>query len=321
MSESAEGRIRLGISSCLLGNRVRYDGGHKLDTYLRDVLGTYVDYVPVCPEVELGLPIPREALRLVARPDGEVRLVFSRSGGDITEPMRDWARRRVAELEPEQLDGFIFKAKSPSSGMERVKLYDGSGMPRKQGVGLFAGIFMEHFPLLPVEEDGRLNDAGLRENFIASIFTLQRLRHSLALQPGLGSLVAFHSRHKLLLLSRSPQLYRELGRLVATAASAPFEDAFARYRVLLLKALKTRPTVKKHINVLQHILGYFKQYLSADEKQEALELIEQYRAGLVPLIVPVTLLNHFVRKYDNAYLRQQVYLQPHPRELKLLNHV
>ena len=314
-------KIRLGISTCLLGESVRYDGGHKLDRYLRDVLGRYVEFVPVCPEVEIGLPVPRETLRQVRNEQGDVRLVFPRSGEDITERMETWARQRVRQLEEENLDGFVFKSKSPSSGMERVKVYEPGGMPRKTGVGVFARIFMERFPLLPVEEEGRLNDPALRESFITSIFTLQRLRRALGEQRGLGSVVAFHTRHKLLILSRNQQIYRDMGRLVASGREQPFEEFFNAYRILLQRALRLKPTVRKHINVLQHILGYFKRELSADEKQEALELIERYRREEVPLIVPLTLLNHFVRKYDQRYLKQQVYLNPHPRELKLLNHV
>lgn len=314
-------KIRLGISSCLLGAKVRYDGGHKLDRYLVDVLGAYVEYVPVCPEVEVGLPVPRDTLRLVEDDHGQVRLVFARTGEDMTARMDAWARQRIKELEAEDLDGFVFKSKSPSSGMERVKLYAKNGVPRKAGVGLFARRFMEHFPLLPVEEEGRLHDPALRENFITAIFVLKRWRQMLDQGFGPGRLVDFHSRHKLLLLSRSEKHYRQLGRLVAAGKSLPAADLQQQYRQLLMETLRLKPTVKKQINVLEHILGYFKKQLSSDEKQEMLELIGHYRHGTVPLIVPLTLINHFVRKYDQPYLRQQVYLNPHPKELKLLNHV
>jgi len=315
-----EEKIRIGISSCLLGENVRYDGGHQLDRYLRDTLGQYVEYVPVCPEVEMGLPTPREALRLVEWEDGP-HLVFARSGGDVTDRMLDWARRRVRELEKEELCGFIFKARSPSSGMERVKLYDRNGVPHKEGVGLFARAFMEHFPLVPVEEDGRMHDARLRENFIECIFTFRRWRRLLAGGRTASRLVDFHTRHKLLILSHSPEIYREMGRLVAAAGKAPLEALFPRYQELLMKAMRLKTTVAKNCNVLQHLLGYFKRQLSADEKRELLEVIETYREGHVPLIVPITLVNHYVRKYEQPYLQQQVYLQPHPVELQLRNHV
>jgi len=312
-------KIRIGISSCLLGAMVRYDGGHQLDRYLRDTLGAYFDYVPVCPEVELGLPTPRDTLRLVETGEG-TRLVFSRSGEDITARMLAWAEKRVVELEREGLCGFIFKAKSPSSGMERVKLYDRNGVPAKQGVGLFARTFMAHFPLLPVEEDGRMHDAHLRENFIECVFTCKRWRDLLAKGLTPAALVDFHARHKLLLLSHSPELYREMGKLVAGAGKRPAGELGEGYQLLLMKALRLHASLRKQVNVLHHLLGYFKRQLSADEKQEALELIEHYRLGHVPLIVPVTLINHYVRKYAQPYLQQQVYLNPHPLELQLRNH-
>lgn len=312
-------KIRIGISSCLLGEMVRYDGGHQLDRYLRDTLGSYFDYVPVCPEVEVGLPTPRETLRLAEGDDGP-RLIFSRSGEDITERMQIWAGRRVAELERENLCGFIFKAKSPSSGMERVKLYDRNGVPAKKGVGLFARAFMEHFPLLPVEEDGRMHDPHLRENFIECVFVFKRWRDLLAGGMTAAGLVAFHTGHKLLLLSHSPELYRQMGKLVAQAGKLPPAELAAQYQQLLMKAMRLHASVRKQVNVLHHLLGYFKRQLSADEKQEVLELIEHYRRGAVPLVVPVTLLNHFVRKYREPYLAAQHYLQPHPVELQLRNH-
>lgn len=314
-------KIRLGISFCLLGAEVRFDGGHKLDRFLRDTMGEYVDYVPVCAEVEVGLPVPREVLRLVKDDNDGVNLVFARSRDDISSRMESWARGRVAELEQENLDGFVFKSKSPSCGMERVKVYDHNGVPQNVGVGVFARIFQEHFPLLPVEEEGRLNDAKLRENFITAIFTLKRWRQMLKNKPGVGGLVAFHSSHKMLILSHSEKIYREMGRLVANSQGLNEAELFERYLELLQTALKRKTSVRKHINVMQHIMGYFKKNLDGDEKQEILELIDSYRQGLVPLIVPLTLLNHFVRKYDQPYLKQQVYLQPHPKELKLLNHV
>lgn len=314
-----EETIRLGISSCLLGNRVRYDGGHQHDPFLTDTLGRFVSYVPVCPEVECGMPVPRESLRLVGDPDNP-RLLTSRSGEDCTERMRSWAASRLQELEREDLDGFIFKRKSPSSGMERVKVYTPSGMPNNRGIGVFARAFMEHFPHLPVEDDGRLHDPVLRENFIQRIFVHRRWRVLMATAKTRGGLVDFHTSHKLLLFSHSEKDYREMGRLVAQAKDLPVDTLFARYGEMLMSALKKRSTIKKHTNVLTHIFGYFKQDLSPPEKQEILAVLEQYRQGLIPLIVPVTLLNFLVRKYRQEYLVGQHYLNPHPLQLKLLNH-
>ncbi|MDZ7699631.1 MAG: DUF523 and DUF1722 domain-containing protein [Deltaproteobacteria bacterium] len=312
--------IKLGVSTCLLGESVRYDGGHKQDHFLTDTLGQYVDYIPVCPEVECGLPVPREAMRLVGNPESP-RLVTIRTGVDLTDQMVKWADRRLAELAEKDLCGFIFKSRSPSSGMERVKVYNDEGMPVKNGRGIFAGMFMDRFPLIPTEEEGRLKDPLLRENFIARIFTLKRWRETTWNRKNRGALVDFHARHKLLLLSHSEKHYREMGRLVAAAKQYSPRDLFAQYEEYLMAALKLKTTMRKNTNVLQHMLGYFKKDLSADEKQEMLNIIEQYKSGLIPLIVPITLFNHYVRKYGQDYLSKQVYLNPHPTDLKLRNHV
>ena len=313
-------KIRLGISMCLLGENVRYDGGHKLDRFLTETLGQYVDYVPVCPEVECGLPVPRESMHLEGDADSP-RLVTSRTKQDMTERMAQWAQKRVIELEKENLLGFIFKSDSPSSGMERVRVYNEKGMSVKQGVGMFARIFMDRFPLLPLEDEGRLHDPKLRENFIERIFALKRWREVLSEKESRGNLVAYHTKQKLLLLSHSSKHYQEMGKLVAHAKKLPSKDLFQRYQILLLEALGLKTTPKKNANVLMHMMGYFKEQLSPGEKQELLEIIDLYRREVLPLIVPVTLMNHYVRKYDEPYLKEQVYLNPHPIELQLRNHV
>jgi len=314
-----ESKIKIGISSCLLGNAVRYDGGHKWDRFLTNTLGRYVEFVPVCPEVEIGLSIPREAMRLVGDLN-HPRLLTIRSRIDHTDRMVAWAQERVRELDKENLCGFIFKSDSPSSGLERVKVYDQSGVPVKKGVGLFARVFIDHFPLLPVEDEGRLHDPLLRENFIESIFVWKRWREMGEQNRSKGGLVDFHSRHKLLIMAHSPKQYQVLGQWVAQGKGVSLDDLLNQYQEMLSSALRQKPTNKKNANVLHHILGYFKKDLSADEKQEALEVIENYALGLVPLIVPVTLLNHYVRKYHQPYLRDQYYLNPHPLELQLRNH-
>ncbi len=313
-------KIRLGISSCLLGNNVRYDGGHKLDKFLTDTLGKYVDYVPVCPEVECGLSIPRPSMRLEGTPESS-RLIVTATREDLTEQMVRWAKKRVAELEEESLCGFIFKSDSPSSGMERVKIYGEKSMPVKNGVGIFAKIFMEHFPLLPVEDEGRLHDPGLRENFIERIFALKRWRETLSTKNFKKSLIDFHTKHKLLILAHSTKHYQMMGKLVAAQKNFTLRDMLTQYQELLLEALKIKATPAKHVNVLQHMMGYFKEQLSPDEKKELLELITNYRNGYIPLVVPVTLISHYVRKHGEPYLKEQTYLNPHPSELQLRNHV
>jgi uncharacterized protein YbgA (DUF1722 family)/uncharacterized protein YbbK (DUF523 family) len=315
-----ENKIKLGVSACLLGQPVRYDGGHKRDRYVTDTLASYVDYVPVCPEVECGLPVPRESMRLTGDP-ANPRLVTRKTGLDHTDRMLDWGEKRLRELEKEPLCGYIFKSKSPSSGMARVKVYGDGGRPLNSGVGLWARMFMAHFPLLPFEEEGRLNDGVLRENFIQRIFVCKRWRDLEARGRTLGNLVEFHTRHKLLVLAHSTVKYRELGKLVAQGKQLSLDELFQRYQELLAGTLKFAATRKKHVNVLQHVMGYFKRDLSSDEKQELLEVINRYAAEQVPLIVPVTLLNHYVRKYDQPYLKEQYYLEPHPSELALRNHV
>jgi uncharacterized protein YbgA (DUF1722 family)/uncharacterized protein YbbK (DUF523 family) len=312
--------VKLGISSCLLGERVRWDGAHKLDRYLTDTLGKFVEYVPVCPEVECGFDIPREPFRQVGDPDSP-RLITSRTKVDYTDRMTQWAGKRVRELEKEDLCGFIFKSRSPSSGMERVKVYNEKGIPVKKGVGMFARAFMAHFPLIPVEEDGRLHDPILRENFIERIFAFKRWREILEEKQSRGNLVSFHTKHKMLILSHSPEHYRVIGKLVARAKEVPLKDLYEEYQKLFMEVLRLKTTPKKNANVLTHILGYFKEDLFGDEKQELLEIIGLYRGGIVPLIVPITLVNHYVRKYNQPYLKEQYYLQPHPLELQLRNHV
>ncbi len=314
--------IRIGVSACLLGDRVRWDGNHRLDPYLVETLGRYFEYVPVCPEVEAGFGTPREPFRLIGDPRAPT-LVTVKGKVDHTERMLTWARSRVEALADDDLCGFILMKASPSSGMERVKVYDHSGMPRKAGVGLFARTLMERFPLLPVEESGRLHDPGLRENFIERVFALRSWRDARGRASGprwLATLVDFHTRHKLLLMSHSTELYRATGRLVADAKTIGRDRVLDQYESAFMEALRLRATKAKHVNVVQHVLGYFKKDLSADEKQELLGLIESYRAGAVPLIVPLTLLSHYARKYEQTYLLEQVYLHPHPLELGLRNH-
>ena len=304
----------------MLGENVRYDGGHKLDRFLTDTLGQYVEYVPVCPEVECGLGIPRESMHLEGDPDSP-RLVTIRTKQDMTDRLVQWAKKRVVGLGKEDLCGFIFKSNSPSSGMERIKVYDEKGMSAKKGVGVFARIFMDHFPLLPVEDERRLHDPELRENFVERIFTLKRWRETLAKKESRGNVVDFHMRHKLLILAHSPKHYQTMGKSVARAKDLPLRELYQQYQTLLMESLELKTTLKKNANVLHHMMGYFRGQLSSDEKQELLEVIDHYREGYIPLVVPITLISHYVRKYDQPYLKQQVYLNPHPLELQLRNHV
>jgi len=313
--------IRLGISTCLLGERVRYDGGHKLDHFLADTLGRYVEWVPVCPEVEIGLPIPREAVRLLGDPDSP-RLIAPKSGADHTDTMQAWASKRLDELAAIGLCGFVFKKDSPSSGLFRVRVYDQHGNPSRTGTGIFPRAVMQRFPLLPLEEEGRLNDLPLRENFIERVFAYYRWTEMLDKEPTPSGLVRFHTAHKLTLMAHSIKHYQELGRLVAQAGTLPWEELVASYGAKFMEGLTLLGTRRKHVNVLQHLMGYLKKELSSEDKQELLGLIEDYRQEVVPLIVPLTLLQHHLRRHVvPEWVHQQVYLNPYPKELMLRNHV
>ncbi len=311
--------MRVGISQCLLGEMVRYDGGHKRDLYLTDVLGNYFEWVPVCPELEVGMGVPREAVRLVLSND-EVKMVGNKSGEDWTKRVNSFSESRVKQLEELELCGFIFKSKSPTCGMERVTLYTEKGMPAKNGVGLFADVFMKTFPQIPAEEEGRLNDAQIRENFIVRVFSYHRLKQLLN-NFSRGALVQFHTIHKYLMLSHSERHYRELGVIVANSKSIKPSELKERYSALFMEGLSVKATTKKHVNVLLHILGYFRDHLSAKERAEILSVIEDYHKEYVPLVVPIMLINHYIKLNNVEYLCDQVYLHPHPKELMLRNRV
>jgi len=312
--------IRIGISACLLGQKVRFDGGHKHDRYLTDILGAYVEFVPMCPEDEVGMGTPRESVRLVGSEDNP-QMVGTRTGTDWTERMNTYSARKTRELTPERLSGFVLKKDSPSCGMERVRLYQNEHSPTRTARGLFADALLKRFPLLPVEEEGRLRDARLRENFIERVFAYHRLQLLMGARFNISALVRFHTAHKYLLMAHSVQHYRQLGRLVAAAKQHTTAALRENYGALFMEALGVKTTARKHVNVLHHILGFLKQQLTAEDKQDILGVIEDYRNGFVPLVVPIALLKHYLNKHDVQYILDQVYLNPHPKELMLRNHV
>ena len=313
-------KIKIGISTCLLGEKVRYDGGHKLDRYITDTLGNYFEWLPVCPEVEYGLPVPRESMHLIGDP-ASPRLVTVRTGVDHTEGMKKWAEDKLRQLEKEDLCGFIFKSRSPSSGIGGIKVYTLSGMPSNKGTGIFGGAFMRYFPLIPVIDDGRLHNPNLRENFIEQVLVYKRWKEFLKNSTKIRDLITFHTNLKLLILSHSPKHYDVLGKLVAQAKKYKPDVLYSEYIRILMEGLRLLATTKKNTNVLLHIAGYFKKQLSSEDKRELLEVIDQYHRGYVPLIVPIVLINHYVRRFDEPYLKMQFYLNPHPMELMLRNHV
>ncbi len=312
-------KIRIGVSKCLLGERVRYDGQHKHDHFITDTLGPYFEYVGVCPEVECGFGVPRETLRLIGDP-ASPRLVTTRTGVDHTERMLAWTAQRVVELEQDDLCGYIFKSRSPSSGMENVKVYNDKGGVAGKAPGLFGKAFQDHFPTLPCEDEGRLHDPDLRENFIERVFTLWRFRQAVRATPTLATLMTFQARNKLLIQSHHETLMRELGRELAGLKAREVRAYIPRYEAKLMRALKTLATVRKHTNILQHMLGYLRGCVDEADRKELAAVIEDYHLERIPLIVPVTLLKHYIVKHGIAYLQDQYYLSPHPLELKLRNH-
>ncbi|MBM4127492.1 MAG: DUF523 and DUF1722 domain-containing protein [Nitrospira sp.] len=311
--------IRIGVSRCLLGELVRYDGGHRRDPFLTDVLGQYVEWVPICPEAEAGMGTPREPMQLVGDPRTP-RLVTIETRRDMSTSLDRFTEQKLASLELDDVSGYIFKKNSPSCGIEQVPVITRQGRPVRTGVGLFARAFMNRFPLVPVEDEGRLGDPAIRENFIERVFCYRRFHDLVRTGITRQAMVRFHTVHKYLLLAHSPQYYIALGRLVGHAARYRPKELSAKYGDLFMQTLAMRTTVRKHVNVLHHLVGYFKTRLGAPEKIELLGVIDDYHRGLVPLIAPLTLIKHYVRTFDVSYLRDQVYLHPHPNELMLRNH-
>ncbi len=312
--------IRVGISSCLLGQKVRFDGGHKLDTLITETLGRYFEWVPVCPEMEIGLGAPRESMRLVEN-SGDVRLIAIKSGTDHTTAMTGWAGKRLEEIAQLRLCGYILKKDSPSCGLERVRVYGEDGIARRSGSGIFARLLRQRFGMLPVEEEGRLHDPGIRENFIERVFAFYHWQEVAASRPRRGALVDFHTRHKMTLSSHSDAHYRKLGRLVGCLGKGNIGEVLDEYGRLFMEALNIRATTRKHTNVLFHVLGFLKKEIDAGDKAELVSSIENYRRGLIPLIVPITLLLHHLRRHPVPWLQEQTYFNPYPAELMLRNHV
>jgi len=298
--------IRVGVSSCLLGQKVRYDGGHKRHDFVADTLGARVVFVPVCPEVELGLGTPRQTLRLIRRED-DVRLIMA-NGHDYTTAMRAFAKKRVEQLKDDDLSGYVLKKDSPSCGLTRVKVYEDTGIPAKTGRGVYADALLARWPHLPVEEEGRLQDEALRENFLERLSAYHRLQTLFRGRWTIGQLVAFHTAHKLAVLAHTTDGYRRLGRLVADAKGmerAALRDA---YTAELMRSMTLLATPKKHANVLMHMVGYFRGQIDAGDRDELLNAINEFRVGRLSRLVPLTLVRHHVRRGQVVYLAGQTYL-------------
>ncbi len=320
MRSAADAAIRIGVSACLLGQKVRWDGGHKRDRFLTDTFGRFVEWVPVCPELEVGMGVPRPTLRLV-KMGGKVRLLENGSDRDHTRAMRAWTKQRVAALRKLDLCGYVLKRDSPSCGMERVKIHAEGRMPVRKGKGVFAAGLIDALPCLPVEEEGRLGDPVRRENFVERVFAYRRLRDLFGSRWTPGRCVAFHTAHELQLLAHSPRAYQALGRLVTGIRKLLRPEFRSRYEQGFMGALELRATRGRNANVLQQMAGQFRMELERGDREELSTAIHDYRKGLVPLLVPLTLIRHHARRLAVEYLLGQVYLDPHPRELMLRNHV
>ncbi|MCG9681500.1 2-thiouracil desulfurase family protein [Vibrio sp. Isolate23] len=308
--------IKVGISSCVLGEKVRFDSGHKISKFVTKELAPFFEFVPVCPEVGMGMPVPRPTIRLISDQE-RIALVETKDASiDHTDKMVEFSKSKVAELSHTDLCGYIVCAKSPTCGMERVKVYKKGGA-ENIGVGLYTQELMKQMPWLPVEEDGRLNDPVLKENFITRIYTLRDFYDSMQGEPTAGKIVAFHSRYKLTLMAHHPQSYKELGRLVASIKDYDIDTFYQKYRVGLMKAVSHRASRKNNTNVLMHLQGYFKRDLAKEQKAELCNVIDQYRQGTLPLLAPITLIKHYLAAYPDAYLSEQKFLQPHPQEMRL----
>jgi len=312
--------IRIGVSACVLGEKVRFDGSHARDPYITDTLAKYVEFVPLCPDMACGMGMDREKVRQVDCGD-EIKLIGVDSAEDWTDRMIDFSKRVLPGLEEEGLCGFVLKSRSPSCALVQAKIYSTKGKPPRRGAGFFAQKLMEHYPLLPIEASDRLQNPILRENFIRRVFVLKRWRDLVDKGMQIGQLVDFHTRHKMLIRAHDLSGYRQLGKLLGESSVFNNEEIFDAYAALLFRALTLKTTPKKNSDVLMHVMGFFKNDLDSADKHEIQSMIHAYKSGKIPLIMPVTILNHHARKFDKPYLTQQFFLNPHPSELKLLNHV
>lgn len=315
--ENAKHNIRIGVSACLLGKKVRFDGGHKRSRFITDSLAEYFELVSFCPEVAIGMGTPRQPIRLVGDSHNPEAVGVKTPELNVTQSLRDYGSKTAADLH--DLCGFIFKKDSPSCGMARVKVYNDKGMPERSGSGLFAREIMQAHPLLPVEEEGRLNDSDLRDNFITRVYVYARWKALINDGLNKAGLIKFHTGHKYLVMSHSTEKYREMGQMLSDLSQSSLTDIAEKYISRLMQALSKPATRKRHTNVLQHLLGYLKKDLDSGHRNDLNDAIDAYRRGEYPLVVPIRLLQHHFSMHPHPYIREQVYLNPHPQALQLRN--
>lgn len=318
MTKDNRNKPKLGVSACLLGKAVRHDGGHKRARFVTDKLAEYFEFVSVCPEVAIGLGTPRPAMHLVGKPAAPELIEIGHPENNYTQAMETFAEH-IYQTELEEICGYILKSKSPSCGMERVRVYHDNGIAHAATTaGIYAAKLMAFNPSLPLEEEGRLNDAVLRENFLERVYVYQRWQQMVASGLSMQKLIDFHTRHKMILMSRSSDALYQLGRMLGENKQ-PVDDLAAEYFTNLMQILKKKATHKSHVNVLMHIMGYLKKSISAQEKQEMLAVLTSYRKGYVPLVAPLTLLKHHFNTHPDDYITNQYYLDPYPEALMLRN--
>lgn len=308
--------MKLGVSSCLLGNLCRYDGAHAKDDYVVKILQNYFEFVPYCPE-HLVFGTPRETIRLVEK-EGTVTVETTKTKKDVTHVLNEVSYECARQMAHDELCGFILKSKSPTCGMERVKVYQEINVPsEKKGVGLFAQAINELYAFLPVEEEGRLNDDWLKENFLMQIFAYKDLHQFLQTKPTFNELVQFHTSYKYLIYAKSQNSYKQLGNLVANHEKKSLQEVLNEYKIGFLKAIALKSDIAKTYNVLLHIYGYFKKEISKEEKEIILLTLEEYKEQIIPLIAVVKIINLYVTRFDISYLKSQKFLNPYPKELAL----
>lgn len=302
---------RVGISACLLGQKVRHNGEDKRNDWLVDRLGKFVTWVAVCPEVEMGLTVPRKTMSLKGKPD-DPQLIVKGTEENLTHLALETSKRIMAK--DLKLDSYIFKKDSPSCGLERVKIYGKNNSPSRSATGIFAAAVKEKYPLIPMIEEGRLSDPKQRELYVIRLFAFVKLR-GLSLKT--ADLQGFHQQYKLLLMAHAPDRYQALGRIAANPEKKKVSELFSEYQDLFLTSINRVPTQKQWVNVLQHVFGYFKKNLNSKEKEQILATFEEYREGEIPLIAPLTLLRHLAQKYEVSYLLEQALFQPYPKHLRV----
>ena len=312
--------MTLAVSACLLGAKIRFDAGHKLDHFITDELGQFARFIPFCPE-HLAFGTPRPSVRLVRSGEGEIRVQSNKDASDLTAPLERESAHELERIAAEPLCGIIFKSKSPSCGMKSAKLYLENGFCEGKEDGVFATMCRERFPHLPMEEEGRLQDMWLRENFVMQVFSYARFEDFKASAPDMNALVAFHTSHKFLLQSKNEMLYRQLGNVVANRDGLAFDTLLERYEELFKTAIAHKSSIKRTRNVLEHMAGFFKNDLSREEKEVLHDQIGDYAERIVPLIVPLSTIHLYAKKHNTAYLLGQRFLDPYPKTLALRSHL